>query len=78
MESLAETLVLQPEYMWIAQLEQSADVAAQAAAIAGLTTFRWVLVPAVLLRFLLIDCSTDLCGLDHEETSDMSFAAGLC
>lgn len=58
MESLAETLVLQPEYMWIAQLEQSADVAAQAAAIAGLTTFRWVMVPSCLSRDLLIACLT--------------------
>ena len=44
LESLADTLVLQPEYMWIAQLEQSLDVAAQSAAIAGLTRLRCALL----------------------------------
>ena len=35
-ETLASTCLLQPDWMWAAQLEQSKDTAAQSGAVAGL------------------------------------------
>ena len=39
-ETLAPTCLLQPDWMWAAQLERSKDTAAQSAAVAGLAALR--------------------------------------
>jgi len=40
METLASTCLLQPDWMWAAQLERSKDTAAQSLAVAGLAALR--------------------------------------
>ena len=40
METLAQVRLLQPDWMWAAQLEQSKDTAIQSAAVAGLAALR--------------------------------------
>ena len=40
METLAQVQLLQPDWMWAAQLEQSKDTAIQSAAVAGLAALR--------------------------------------
>ena len=40
METLASTCLLQPDWMWSAQLERSKDTAAQSVAVAGLAALR--------------------------------------
>lgn len=39
-ETLASVCLLQPDWMWAAQLERSKDTAAQSAAVAGLAALR--------------------------------------
>ena len=56
-ETLAATCLLQPDWMWAAQLDKSKDTAAQSAAVAGLAALRPItyLVVTALEHCLLDD-----------------------